>query len=261
MNMLLLIAIVFFSSCAHSTQKNEKFISNSRISWLSKYGEWEVQSANKTHSIARAQSPTRNSEESLRFEIRKNEIWVKSNHASYRSEVSTNDFPSMGAEKWYGFSLYLPADFPIEDNRLILAQWWAKTKKHLGEVSRSPILQLRFAGGDLEVILRWYQDKIVHDDEKYNQVKLYKFKKFPLGQWNDFVFHIKWMPDENGFIETWWNGKKIIDYKGVTENQDEVGPMFKFGLYRDQTDKTYISYFSEYRTGNSYEEVDPAIHE
>ena len=183
--------------------------------------------------------------DAIRFEIRHGEAFETPENRTYRSEVKTNYFPPMGSERWYRFSILLPGDFPIEKNRLVLAQWWAKTKRHLGEVDRSPILHLRFSEGQLLILLRRYPDRITLKDEKYLQTNLFETHSLPLGTWNDFVFHIKWSADDAGFIDAWWNQKNIISFRGKTENQDEVGPVFKFGLYRDDSEKTYVSYVSD----------------
>lgn len=160
----------------------------------------------------------------------------------------------MGAERRYSVSIFIPKDFPIENNRLVLAQWWAKTKTQLGEVHRSPILHLRFAEGRLAILLRRYSEKVVHDDQAFVQTNLYS-TRFELGKWHDFVFHVKWSPDNDGFIQAWNDGEKIVDFKGSTENQDEVGPVFKFGLYRDDSPKAYVAYFSDVFTGPTPESV------
>lgn len=227
--------------------------------WLSKFKvEWEIQSPGKTYSVTRVPSPASQGADSLRFELRKDEAWLNRETPTLRSEVATKEFVPMGSERWYGFSLFMPKDFPIEKNRLVLAQWWALTKKYLGEVNRSPILQLRFSEGILKVLMRRYPDRIVTDAEKYIEESLYQDRKFELGRWHDFIFHVKWSHDTDGFIEAWLAGKKVIDFEGMTENQDDVGPTFKFGLYRDASDKTYVSYVRNVRVGQTYESVDPS---
>jgi hypothetical protein len=235
---ILLMAIVF-TGCSHKPASEPV-----NPNWLAPLDAkvWEIQNAGKPYSIM---STILGGKDCLRFEIRKGDVWENHGSNSFRTEISTHEFPPMKSEKWYAFSIFLPSNFPIEDNRLVLAQWWAKTKKHLGEVSRSPILHLRFVEGRLGILLRRYPDKVVLDDEKYIQNKLFVTNKFELGKWHKFVFRVKWSSTEDGFIQTWWNGNKIIDYKGITENQDEVGPVFKFGLYRDDSPKTYVSCMRE----------------
>lgn len=186
-------------------------------------------------------------------------MWDSGDAKTYRSEISTKEFVPMGSEKWYGFSIFIPVDFPLEKNRLIISQWWARIQPGMNQERRSPILQLRFAEGDLQIILRRYEDKPIKDPDKFIANTLYKVRPFALGKWNDFVFHIKWTPTVDGLIEAWLNGSQIVTFHGITDNDDENGPNFKFGLYRDATDKTYVSYVTNYRMGNSFKAVDPSV--
>ena len=80
----------------------------------------------------------------------------------------------------------------------------------------------------------------------------------PKGVWHDFVYHIKWSYKDDGFVEGWLNGKKIIDYRGPVGYNDDQGIYFKIGVYRNESEKTYVIYHDEYRRGNSFAEVDPA---
>ena len=56
----------------------------------------------------------------------------------------------------------------------------------------------------------------------------------------------------------WLNGEKSITYEGPVGYNDNRGPHFQFGIYRETDPTTFVVYFDEYRRGNSYEEVDPA---
>ncbi|MEO5668411.1 MAG: polysaccharide lyase [Bdellovibrionota bacterium] len=220
---------------------------------------WRTQSPGKPYSVQRVQAPRRHHADSLRFELRKGESYLSDDGlSSFRSEIRAGGHMPMNSEKYYGFSLYLPANFPIENKRLVLAQWWAPTKKKLGEVDRSPALQFRFAEGKLSIRLRYSELRVVKDPEKYHEEKLLEIKDFPLGLWSDFVVHTKWSSGSDGLIEAWWNGKRVVNYRGQTDYKDNVGPVFKFGLYRDDTPHTYVSYMSEVRIGDSFDAVEPS---
>ena len=80
-------------------------------------------------------------------------------------------------------------------------------------------------------------------------------KSFPLGRWNDFVVQARWDYTEKGLINVWWNAKAIVQYRGPVGYNDDLGQYFQFGIYRDETDKTYVSYMKEIKMGHSAEEV------
>lgn len=91
------------------------------------------------------QSVVRSGKSSIRFEVRDSDYRInKKGEKSSRAELSTQKPTLIGKEYWYGFSLFIPSDFPIEDNRLVIGQWWAPPDKT--EVNRSPALALRFSG-------------------------------------------------------------------------------------------------------------------
>ena len=69
----------------------------------------------------------------------------------------------MGSVRWYAFSLLVPDDFPIEDNRLVLAQWHGADKKYLGEAPRSPSMAFRYSNGSFFITISHSADRIVRD--------------------------------------------------------------------------------------------------
>ena len=120
--------------------------------------------------------------ESLRFELRSGEYWTDiEGTRTFRSEIDTKDEPSMKSQKWYRFSLLLPANFPIEDNRLVLAQWHGADKWWLGEPNRSPVLAFRFINGEFSIKLMHSSERVVKDVDNVSAEKLFKTKSFPLG--------------------------------------------------------------------------------
>ena len=82
---------------------------------------WITQSAAKPYSIRTDSELKKCGDDSLRFELRAGDAWVDQTFVkSFRAEVATKEFPPAGSVKWYAFSVFFPAGFPIEDNRLVL---------------------------------------------------------------------------------------------------------------------------------------------
>ena len=57
-------------------------------------------------------------------------------------------------------------------------------------------------------------------------------------------------------MNVWWNGRQVVRYSGPVGYNDDFGPYFKFGLYRDDSAKTYVVYFNHVRLGDRREDVD-----
>ena len=176
--------------------------------------------------------------------------------SSFRSEVNARDFPPMGSVRWYAFSLLVPEDFPIEDNRLVLAQWHGADKKYLGELPRSPSMSFRYSNSSFSITICHSADRIVRDPKAVLSKSLFKTEQFPRNAWNDFVIEARWSCQSDGFVNVWWNGRQVVRYSGPVGYNDDFGPYFKFGLYRDDSDKTYAVYFNRVRLGGRREDVD-----
>jgi hypothetical protein len=175
---------------------------------------------------------------------------------SFRSEVNARDFPPLGSVRWYAFSILVPDDFPIEDNRLVLAQWHGADKKYLGEAPRSPAMAFRYSNGSLFITICHSADRIVRDAKAVLSKTLFQTEEFRRNAWNDFIIQAKWSCQSDGFVNVWWNGRQVVRYSGPVGYNDDFGPYFKFGLYRDDSDQTYVVYFNHVSIGGRREDVD-----
>jgi hypothetical protein len=217
--------------------------------------EWGTHSPGQAYSIQTA-SFQNSGEPCLRSELRKGEHYSDLfGKTSFRSEVNARDFPPLGSVRWYAFSLLVPDDFPIEDNRLVLAQWHGADRKYLGEVPRSPAMAFRYSNGSLSITICHSADRIVRDAKAVPSKTLFQADQFPRNAWNDFVIQARWSYKEDGFVNIWWNGRQIVSYSGPVGYNDNFSPYFKFGLYRDHSDKTYAVYFNHVKLGSRREDV------
>src|SRR5581483_2171803 len=143
----------------------------------------------------------------------------------------------------YSFSLYLPKDFPLTPERLVIAQW-----RQLCEAQRCrpdyPILALRYEAGRI---------KITRKDEKGTEL-LYQGDDDIRGRWHGFRFVTRFDPSANGSITATLDGQSIVQYRGPTAYQPAHGyparglVYFKTGLYRDAMgEPPWTMYVDEYR--------------
>jgi hypothetical protein len=218
---------------------------------------WGTQSPGKDYSIQSVSELRSSGETSLRFELRKGEHYSDLfGKTSFRSEVNARDFPPLGSVRWYAFSILVPDDFPIEDNRLVLAQWHGADKKYLGEAPRSPSMAFRYSNGSLFITICHGADRIVRDAKAVLSKTLFQTEQFPRNAWNDFIIQAKWSCKSDGFVNVWWNGRQVVRYSGPVGYNDDFGPYFKFGLYRDDSDQTYVVYFNHVSIGGRREDLD-----
>jgi hypothetical protein len=152
-------------------------------------------------------------------------------------------YSRIGRTYVYSFSLYLPRDFPVTSERLVLAQW-----RQLCEARRCrpdyPILALRYDGGRI---------KVTRKDEKGTDL-LYQGEDDIRGRWLDFRFVTRFDPASSGTVDATLDRQSIVHYRGATAFQPAHGypehglVYFKTGLYRDALgEPPWTIYVDEYR--------------
>ena len=157
-----------------------------------------------------------------------------------RAELDSGHFPLRGHEAWYGFSLLVPKDFPIVDDRLVISSC------KQSDVSR-PIVAQRFQNGNHTFTV-----------ESQGRKELYKMPPIPLGQWIDMVYHLRYSTGTDGLVEVWMNGKKVVTYSGPAADPSAKNAFYhKIGLYRDRLKVPMTIYYDNYTMGGSKEAVDP----
>jgi hypothetical protein len=166
-----------------------------------------------------------------------------------RAELSEADdlhLPT-GTDVWYGFSLYLPPDFPVVDRRLVLGQW----KQGCGDCTadHSPGIANRYRNGVFSITIQDADQRVVLFEEK-SDIR---------GRWNHLVYHLKLVPRPDGFLQAWLNGRQVVDYRGPVGYPDDLDQVyFKIGLYRDSLAFPMTMLLARFRRGTSRAEVDPA---
>jgi Polysaccharide lyase len=163
-----------------------------------------------------------------------------------RAELDSGRHALIGRDVWYGFSFLIPPGFPVVDNRLVIAQW-----KQYG-VSGSPLVAERFRNGTHDLTIRL-------TDSAWGRRKSYALPTIAFGRWNDMVYHIRFSRRDDGLVEVWMNGSRVVTFKGVTafkEGEDDI--YNKFGLYRDRWKDPMTIYFDNYTLDDGFAAVDPA---
>jgi hypothetical protein len=161
----------------------------------------------------------------------------------YRTEVRAEaPDPEYGKDYWYGFSIFLPAEYVPDTVWEIVAQW--HDIPDVGEDTRNPMLSLTTTNGRWGVSSRW-------DDKPITQLKpgvagtqwqyagshSYDLGAYETGRWTDWVFHLKWsyIDDKTGVLQIWKDGVLVADQVGPNCYNDARGPYFKMGLYKGWT--------------------------
>jgi len=156
-----------------------------------------------------------------------------------RAELRDPFSVPLDQEIWYRVDLFLPNDFPVIENNLILAQIKQENDKN-------PLFSLRFNSGKVEIrqtssVAKMYY-QLPADIELRNR-------------WNVILVHAKFS-EKDGFLRAWINNRQFVDSAGKNVyEKDGKHTYFKFGLYRDSEDSEMTAFYDHYRRGDSLEYV------
>jgi hypothetical protein len=202
----------------------------------------------KSYSGQIVTSPVRNGNYASRFEVRDGDYMYGGARSEFR-EVYT--VPN-GDDIWYGWSTYIPADWLDPDMGSVITQMHGSPDP--GE-SRSPPFAVRVEDGKLTITGR-YSSVRNQPGNDGTPLTFYGPSYIEKEIWHDFVVHVKWSYENDGYLDVWMDGNQIVDYNGPIGYNDYTGPYFKMGIYH--IDTIGVLYHDEYRRGCSYEEVDPS---
>ena len=180
-----------------------------------------------------------------------------------RSEVTRGEVANVGEEYWYGFSIFLPEGYIVNDvSYEILAQWHGRPDFDIGEDWRNPIMALDVDEGTWAVVIRYDSKRNTFEsgERVYDGQEYFDFGSYETGVWTDWVFHVKWSYESDGLLEIWKNGVKVLYREGPNAFNDAEGPYFKMGIYSGDVPCTRIVYHDEFRmadANSTYADVAP----
>lgn len=154
-----------------------------------------------------------------------------------RTELDSRIHPFLYQKVWYKFSILIPEDFPIIDNRLVISQ----VKQTV--LFRNP-LQLyaqRFRNG------QHYLTVYNMTSDKKEQATRFELPELTKEKWHDFIFQIYYSDKADGYINMWMDGKKVASFSGPTASNKGRNQFYhKIGMYRDQWPDPITIYFDNY---------------
>ena len=161
-----------------------------------------------------------------------------------RDELTESDYLNAreGEAYAYEFSLFVPQDFPVVANRLVLAQW-KQDREGQKVIDDDPVIALRYVSGKLFITTKSERARVTR----------YQTTREIRGRWTDFVFHIRHARTNDGFVRVWIDGERVLDFHGPTAYGNQFGYpedgrfYFKLGLYRDDMKEPMTLFIDEYR--------------
>jgi hypothetical protein len=166
---------------------------------------------------ARAPEPVRAGGAAARFELRRTDPVIND---GTRAELATPLEPR-GAERWYAFSIYLPASWRTDRSPEILAQWHQDAT-----IEGNPPLAIATYRGQWEIAS-------TGDGRGDGQESL--IGAYRTGRWTDWLVHAKWSAGADGVLQIWKDGKPVRGYadrRGPNTYAGPKGNYLKVGIYK-----------------------------
>ncbi|MCP3142643.1 heparin lyase I family protein [Pyxidicoccus xibeiensis] len=161
------------------------------------------------------------------------------NSSGNRNELVRMTREPVGSEFYYRWSTMFDSTFPSAKTWQLFTQW-----HHEGD-SGSPPVEFYVYGEEVRLNIGGSPGVIVW--------------RTPLvrGQWQDFIFHVKWSPDASvGFVELYLNGKLVMPKRFIATQFSGQLNYLKVGLYRNDTiTQTGIVYHDGWTMARRLEDV------
>jgi MYXO-CTERM domain-containing protein len=178
---------------------------------LSQYSGMQRVSADRLQVVA---SPVAQGRYALMATVRQGDDPI--NSSGNRNELYYQGREQEGSEYYYHWQVLFPADYPSEKTWQVFTQW------HHNGCCGSPPVEFFVYGEEIRLTLT--------DSVTPWSTKLVR------GQWQDFVFHVKWSSDPAvGFVELWHNGQRVLSRYAHATMYAGDGIYLKLGLYRSDT--------------------------
>ncbi len=166
---------------------------------------------------------------------------------SYRTEAILAQDPNMppdqgndpfhfdiNQEYWIGFSVFIPADFVVDTENLTDIILQIQATPDPGEDYRSPIFAISIDANDWEIISRWDSRALSPAGNNFEGSEIVYRNPLgsDIGKWTDWVIHVKWSYQDDGFLEIWRDGSRVTTRTGPNCANDTVGPRIALGVYK-----------------------------
>ncbi len=199
--------------------------------------QWDRTQMVSSDRLAVVSSPVRQGRHALKATVRQGDDPI--NSSGNRNELVKMTREAVGSEYYYRWSTMFAPDFPSARTWQLFAQW------HHEGCCGSPPVEFYVYGEEVRLNVGGDPGVIVW--------------KAPLvrGQWQDFIFHVKWSPDARvGFVELYHNGQLVLPKRNIATMYSGMLNYLKVGLYRSDTvTRTGIVYHDGWTMARSLQDV------
>jgi hypothetical protein len=205
----------------------------------------------------------RSGKQSMRFG------WMPSQYdgtnTSMHSELGTDALKDGEVERWYGYSIYMPANKMADDNETIVFSQWHGVANAGEEDTVPPLAFYLEPNNQIKAYYRASNVAITKPLQVPTSQKILRLGTASYDKWVDYVVHIKWDPSGNtGILEIWQDGKQVANERNINIGYPQkYKPYWKAGIYAWTGKSKYaerVLYYDDVQIGNAtatYDTVKP----
>jgi hypothetical protein len=203
-----------------------------------------------TDRLTTSSEVVRKGTHSAKMTVADGDVYPRTCCSSPRAQLNSPEIFREGDERYIGFSIYYPSNFPT-----LPSGGWLTTSEFFGK----PWTE----GGPIRTEVRPGNRESVGRDENYNYDTIWS-APLERGKWIDYVFRIKFSKNSSvGFVEFWRKGVKQTFRNGSTRiytrtmDPDQTAPsVLQLKNYRKKGMFSSVTlYYDEVKVGNSYDAV------
>ncbi len=184
---------------------------------------------------------------------------VLSDTSLERAEIEAKDHYSLGKKYKFTFDFFIPEDFPIVDNRLVIWQWKQQFEKW---IKNRPIIAQRFRNWKYTILLNVHWNPKI----KWGDITVCMLDaKDILWKWIAAEYEIRFSENDDGYVKIRHNWVFLYEYRGKTSSSDKEYQIwkyykddffFKFWLYKDTYKKRILELKNEKTTEENKEKIE-----
>ena len=186
----------------------------------------------------------------VRFEVRGGDTWKKDAAFSRnRAELSARARHAPGEDVWFSYQMLVRGDAPSRARYCILGQFHQTKDPWDKNLSPPFAINLLPKKNTLRFIKRYSAEQ---KTTTTSDAIMYESAPIQRDRWIHVVGHIVFGWENNGTVELWLDGRKIVDLPRTSIGyNDAIGPYWKFGIYRAGSPEPLVVEYANLEIGQA----------
>ncbi|HZH11207.1 MAG TPA: heparin lyase I family protein [Microvirga sp.] len=179
----------------------------------------------------------------MRFEVRAGDHW------NNRLKVERSEVASF-KKLQFGHTYTINYKFMIEPGPINTADWLVIGQTHSTEdaydAGVSPPFEINLVGDRMKIGARWSTQAETNWSNVTSRTLYTDTANIKRGHWYDIKITIKLDPFGGGMLDFWRDGVQLVNYDGPLGYNDQIGPYWKQGIYREASAETLAANYRDF---------------